>query len=105
VIVLFENVQLRAPEPCALYCAVKVVLPAVSPLTTVVELARCNVPPARMAAFASEAASVFAPLAANDIKHAVELALPTVVAVTTTRTLPEAGTTSVADGPTVVRLP
>lgn len=105
MIARFENVQVRLPEPSALYFAVNVVLPGASPLRTDVADARCNAAPARMTAFASAAATVFAPVAAYDIRHDVELALPNTSVVTETSTLPEAGTVTVAAGPTVVKSP
>jgi hypothetical protein len=83
---------------------VNVVLAAVSPPRTDVAEARCRACPARITAFASEAATVFPPLAAKDIRHEVEALFPVVAVVTETSTLPEAGTITVTEGPTVVRL-
>lgn len=105
MIARFEYVQFRLPEPAALYLAVKTVLPGVSPLRTEFADARCNADPARITAFESTAATVFAPVEAYDIKHDVELAFPNTSVVTETSTLPEAGTVSVTEGPTVVRSP
>ncbi len=102
-IALFAKVQVRLPVPCALYCAVKVVLPGVSPLTTAAADARVSSEPETSKAFESDATSP--PLDANDIRQFVPLALPINAAVTVTSTLPEAGTVTVADGPGVVRLP
>jgi hypothetical protein len=101
---LFENVQLAPPPPPAnLYFPVKVVLPGARELSTDDALARCRVAPERITAFGSAAAAVLAPLAANDMKQEDEAALPAAPVVTETRTLPEAGTVTVAAGPTVPR--
>jgi hypothetical protein len=105
IIALFAYVQVRLPVPCVLYCAVNVVLPGVRPLRTDVADARCTADPARMTAFASKAAAVFAPLMAYDIRHEVAAALPVMALVTPTSTLPDAGTVTVTDGPGVVRAP
>jgi hypothetical protein len=58
--------------------------------------ARCNADPARITAFESTAVT---PVAENDIRQDVALALPCIWAVTETSTLPEAGTVTVAVGP------
>jgi hypothetical protein len=99
----FANVQLAAPPPDTLYLAVRVVAPGVSPMRTAVALARCWAEPAWINAFASDAVMVLAPVPANDMKHAVELALPISEAVRETNTLPEAGIVTLVVGPTVVR--
>jgi hypothetical protein len=56
-----------------------------------------------LSAFASTAVIVFAPVPAKDMKHAVELALPSWDEVSETSSLPEAGTVTVIVGPTVAR--
>ena len=101
---LFESVQLAPPPPPAsLYLPVNVVLPGVRELSTDEALARCRVDPERITAFASAAATVLAPVAANDMKHETEAEVPAAPVVTETRTLPEAGTVTVTAGPTVAR--
>ena len=91
------------PPPTRLYVPVKVVLPGVSPLRTEDALARCKVPEARVTEFASAAARLLAPEVAKDMKQDTEPELPVMPLVTETSTLPEAGTVSVAAGPTVAR--
>jgi hypothetical protein len=93
----FTNVPV--PE-LVLYCAVKVLLPAVSPLTTNDALACCGLLPRRLNARASVAACVVAPLIANDMKGVIELVLPFMPAVTDTsaRVVP-AGMVTVTAGP------
>ena len=100
---LLANVHSGLPWPSVRYIAVNVVSPGVSPLSTELAEARCTDCPARTTAFASEAANVFAPVAANDTRHEVEFALPIIALVTDTSTLPEVGTLTVAEGPGVVR--
>jgi hypothetical protein len=96
--VLFENVQ--SPGPDDLYCAVIVMLPpGVRPLRRDAADARCNAVPAKMTAFASEAATVFAPLTAYDMKHDVEPVLLIMPLATETSTFPVAGTVTVCAGP------
>jgi hypothetical protein len=84
-----------------LYCAVKVLLPGVRPLTTNEALACWKVLPRRLSARASEAAIVDAPLMANDMKGKALLVLPFMPAVTDTSALPEAGMVAVTAGPPV----
>jgi hypothetical protein len=99
----FAKVQEAAPPPDTLYYAVRVVLPAFSPMRTAVALARCCAEPARTNAFASVGVMLLVPAPANDMKHAVELALPIALAVRETNSLPEPGITTGSVGPTVGR--
>jgi hypothetical protein len=78
MIARFEKSQLRLPVPSTLYSAVNVVLPGVNPLRTDVADARCIADPARISAVVSEAARVVAPLTANDMRHDVAAALPSI---------------------------
>src|SRR5215211_5293798 len=54
-----------------------------------------------MTALVTDGARVFAPVMAYDISQEVEAELPTIAAVTETRTVPEAGTSTVTEGPGV----
>ena len=98
---LFEYVQVGVPPAGAdLYCAVKVVTSGrVSPLTTNDALSWFKLLPWWITAFASEAATVFAPLMANPMWHSLAPASPNMPVVTDTSTLPEAGTVKVTAGP------
>lgn len=101
---LLTNVHVALPPPPSrLYFPVKVVLPGLSPLRTDDALARCNVPEARVTALASAAATLLAPVAANDMKQDTAPELPVIPLVTDTSTLPDAGIVSVTAGPAVVR--
>ena len=91
------------PPPSRLYFAVKVVEPGVRPLRTAEALARCSTAAESVTAFASLAAAVLAPDAANETKQDTAPELPSMPLVTDTRTLPEAGMVKVIAGPTVPR--
>ena len=94
----FANVPV--PE-LTLYFAVNVLLPGVSPQTTLVALARTRSLPATASARASVAATVVAPLTAKDMNAVLPPWLPNALAVTITSA--QAGVSTVTDGPTVVR--
>jgi hypothetical protein len=96
----FANTQLALPPPATLYLAVKVVLPGLRPSRTDDALERSWAVPAWITAFASTAA---VPPTAKDMKHDVEMALPSAAVVTDTRTFPEAGTVTMIVGPGVAR--
>jgi hypothetical protein len=104
MIVLFANVPVPA---LTLYFAVKVVLPAVSPVTKNVALdwvIGCWLPPLRrLRACVSAAARVVAPEIANPMLLCAVLVLFVSDAVTVTIALPEAAMVTVTAGPAVVK--
>jgi hypothetical protein len=97
----FANVEV--PEPWFLYLAVKVLLPGVNPVITLVALARTRLLHATASARVSEAATVVAPLTAYDMRASAPPTLPKAPAVTITSAFPEAGIVTVTEGPGVVR--
>ena len=85
------------PEPCCLYTAVKVWDPGVVVMNADA-LARTESFPATRSEFSSEAV-VMSPSNSTVMKPKDCPVLPSMFAVTITRTLPEGGTVKVSDGP------